>query len=89
MFSIYMCPDDPGAVYSCSTAQPTPSTGGISVRSPGLSGSGNLWLEEEMLILFHPSTPCHYDRQPGADHLDPQSHELYSGKREVLALFLF
>lgn len=34
-----------------------------------------------MLVLLHPPAPRHYDRQPGTDHLDPQSHELHSGKR--------
>lgn len=34
-----------------------------------------------MLILLHPFAPGHYDSQPGADHLDPQSHELHPGKR--------
>lgn len=73
--------DDPGAVHPCGTAQPTPPAGGVSVRRPSLPGSGNLRLEEEMLILLHPPPPRHHDRQPGTDHLDPQSHELHSGKR--------
>lgn len=75
--------DDPGAVYPCSTAQPAPPTGGVSVWCPGLPSSGNLWLEEAMLVLLYPPPTCHHDRQPGADHLDPQSHELHSGKRRV------
>ena len=80
----YLCPsDDPGAVHPCSAAQPAPPTGGVHVRRPGLPSSGDLWLEEEMLVLLHPPPPRHHDRQPCTDHLDPQSHELHSGKRRV------
>lgn len=75
--------DDPGAVYPRGAAQSAPPAGGVGVRRPGLPGGGNLRLEEEMLVLLHPPPPCHHDRQPGADHLDPQSHELHSGKRRV------
>lgn len=75
--------DDPGAVYSRSAAQPAPSAGGVGVRRPGLPSSGNLWMEEEVLVLLHPPAARHDDRQPGFDHLDPQSHELHSGKRRV------
>ena len=75
--------DDPGAVYSRSAAQPAPSAGGVSVWRTGLPSSGNLRLEEEMLVLLHPPPPRHHDCQPGADHLDPQSHELHSGKSRM------
>lgn len=63
--------DDPGAVYPCRTAQPTPPAGGIGLWRPGLPSSGNLRLEEEMLVLFYPPPPRHHDRQPSTDHLDP------------------
>lgn len=75
--------DDAGAVYPCGAAQPTSPAGGISVRRPGLPSSGNLRLEEEMLILFHSPPPRHHDRQLGSYNLDPQSHELHSGKRRA------
>lgn len=85
MYSSCLCPslDDPGAVHPCGTAQPASPAGGIGLRRPGLPSSGNLWLEEEMLVLLHPPPPRHHDRQLGAHHLDPQSHELHSGKRRV------
>lgn len=75
--------DDAGAVYPCGAAQPTSPAGGISVRRPGLPSSGNLRLEEKMLILFHSPPPRHHDRQLGSYNLDPQSHELHSGKRRA------
>lgn len=75
--------DDPGTVYPCSAAQPAPPTGTVGVWRPGLPSGGNLRLEEEMLVLLHPPPSRHHDRQPGADHLDPQSHELHPGKRRA------
>lgn len=72
--------DDAGAVYPCGTAQPASPAGGVGVRRPGVPSSGNLRLEEEMLVLLHPPPPRHHDRQPGSYDLDPQSHELHSGK---------
>lgn len=51
------------------------------MRRTGLPGSGDLRLEEEMLVLLHPPPPRHHDSQPGSYNLDPQSHELHSGKR--------
>lgn len=81
---IFVSPsDDPGAVYPCSTAQPPPPERGFSLWCAGLSSSGNLWLEKEMLVLFHPPPPRHHDCQPGTDYLDSQSHELHSGKKRV------
>lgn len=73
--------DDTGAVHPRSTAQHTPPAGGIGVRRPGLPGGRDIWLEEEMLVLLHPPPPRHHDSQPSSHNLDPQSHELYSGKR--------
>lgn len=82
---MFFCPvsDDAGAVYPCGTAQSASPARGISVRRPGLPSSGNLRLEEKMLVLLHPSPARHYDRQLGSDNLDPQSHELHSGKRRA------
>lgn len=75
--------DDPGAVYPGGAAQPAPPAGRVGVRRPGLPGSGDLRLEEEVLVLLHPPPSRHHDCQPGADHLDPQSHELHSGKGRI------
>lgn len=76
-----LLPDDAGAVYPRSAAQHAPPAGGVGVRRPGLPGSGDLRLEEEMPVLLHPPPPRHHDSQPGSYNLDPQSHELHSGKR--------
>lgn len=74
----FLLSDDTRAVY-----QRAPPTGGVGVRDPGLPGSGDLWLEEEMPVLLHPPPPRHHDSEPGSYNLDPQSHELHSGKRRV------
>lgn len=80
---VFLLSDDPGAVHSCSPAEPSPPAGRIRMQWPGLPCSWHLWLEEEVLVLFHPPPSRHHDRQPGADHLDPQSHELHSGRRHL------
>lgn len=82
-FMFVSLPDDPGAVHPRGAAQPAPPAGGVCVRRPGLPSGGDLRLAEAMPVLLHPPPPRHHDRQPGADHLDPQSHELHSGKRRV------
>lgn len=78
-----LLPDDTRAVYPRSAAQHAPPAGGVGVRRPGLPGSGDLRLEEEMPVLLHPPPPRHHDSEPGSYNLDPQSHELHSGKRVV------
>lgn len=75
--------DDSRAVYPRSAAQHAPPAGGVGVRRPGLPGSGDLRLEEEMPVLLHPPPPRHHDSEPGSYNLDPQSHELHSGKKVV------
>lgn len=78
-----LLPDDTRAVYPRSAAQHAPPAGGVGVRRPGLPGSGDLRLEEEMPVLLHPPPPRHHDSEPGSYNLDPQSHEFHSGKRVV------
>lgn len=77
----FLLSDDTRAVYPRSAAQRAPPAGGVGVRDPGLPGSGDLWVEEEMPVLLHPPPPRHHDSQLGSYNLDPQSHELHSGKR--------
>lgn len=81
-YSLCLSPstDDAGAVHPGCAAQPASPAGGLGVRRPGLPGGGHLRLEEAVPVLLHPPPPRHHDCQPGSHNLDPQSHELHSGK---------
>lgn len=80
--------DDSGAVYPGSAAKLSAPAGVVGMRSPSVPRGGNLRLEEKMLVLLHSPSCRHHDCQPGADHLDPQSHEFHSGKRRVVCVSL-